>query len=250
MGIFDKLFGKKEEALPPIDLSVFGCDMHSHLIPGIDDGAATMDDSMVMLAKFESMGFKKIITTPHIMSDYYRNTPEIILKGLEEVKKTASKLNLKIDIEAAAEYYFDESLLQKLKEKEQLLTFSDNYVLFEFSFHTQPNHIDELIFEFVTQGYKPVLAHFERYAFLNDSVVMARELREKGVYIQMNYNSLAGHYGPGVQKQAEKLVDEKLVDFVSSDCHRIDHLVVLEENLGKPYFHKLLELDLKNQALL
>lgn len=249
MGLFGNIFGKKQEALPPIDLSAFKVDMHSHLIPGIDDGAATMDDSMVMLAKFESLGYKKVITTPHIMSDYYRNTPEIIHSGLNEVRETAAKLNLSIEIDAAAEYYFDESLLNKLKSKEKLLTFGDNYVLFEFSFHSKPTHVEELIFEFVTQGYKPVLAHFERYAFLDGSIDMAYGLREKGVNIQMNLNSLGGHYGPMVKAQAEALIDNKQLDFVGSDCHRIDHLMMLEKNLTLPYFHKLLDLDLKNLSL-
>ena len=250
MGVFNKLFGKKEEVLQPIDLSVFGSDMHSHLIPGIDDGSKSMDETIVMLAKYESMGFKKVITTPHIMSDYYRNTPEIILKGVEEVRETVAKLDLKIEVEAAAEYYFDETLLEKLKNKEKLLTFGENYLLFEFSFHTKPNHIDELVFELVTQGYKPVLAHFERYVFLNGSLDLAYDLRGKGVNIQLNYNSLTGHYGPEVKKMAEKLIDNNLIDFVSTDCHRIEHLMILEENLSKPYFHKLLSLELKNRELI
>jgi tyrosine-protein phosphatase YwqE len=250
MGLFGKLFGGKEEALAPFDLSVFKADMHSHLIPGIDDGSKSMDESIAMLAKFESLGYKKVITTPHIMSDYFKNTPEIILAGLENVQKTAAELNLSIEVEAAAEYYFDETLLDRLAKKEKLLTFGDNYVLFEFSFHSEPNHIEKLFFEFLTQGYKPVLAHFERYAFLFGALDKAAEWREKGINIQMNFNSLGGHYGPEVKKQAQALVDNKLIDFVATDCHRMDHLMILEESLTKPYFHKLGELELKNSELL
>lgn len=249
MGVFGKLFGKKEEVLPPLDLSFLKADMHSHLIPGIDDGSPSMDDTIVMLAKFESLGYKKVVTTPHIMSDYFRNGPETILPGLEEVRSVAGKMNLNIEVEAAAEYYFDETLLEKLKNREKLLTFGDNYVLFEFSFHSKPARTEELIFEFLTQGYQPVLAHFERYAWLEGSVDMAYQLREKGVNIQMNFGSLGGHYGPMVQKQAEKMVDEQLIDFAATDCHRIDHLMFLEQNLTRPYFHKLKDLNLKNSSL-
>lgn len=248
--MLSKLFGKKKPVLPPFDLSSFGVDMHSHLIPGIDDGSQSMDESIAMLAKFESFGYKKIITTPHIMNDYYRNTPEIILSGLKDVREEMKKHNLKIEIDAAAEYYFDETLLSRLKNKEELLTFGDNHVLFEFSFHSEPNQIDHLFFEFITQGYKPVLAHFERYGFLLGSVDKAAEWREKGINIQMNFNSLSGHYGPEVQKQAQLLVDEKLIDFVATDCHRMDHLMILEDNLVSPYIHKLGELPLKNKDLL
>ncbi|MFT5779287.1 MAG: protein-tyrosine phosphatase [Crocinitomicaceae bacterium] len=251
MGLFDKLRGKKkEEILPPIDLSIFGADMHSHLIPGIDDGSKSMDESIAMIAKFQSLGYKKLITTPHIMGDFYKNTPEIILGGLEQVKSTAKQLGLSIELEAAAEYYFDESLVHRLKTKEKLLTFGDNHVLFEFSMLSKPDQIENLLFELLTLGYKPVLAHFERYTFYFGSVDQAHKWRENGIDIQVNLNSLSGHYGSDVRKQVERLIDEKAVDFASSDCHRIDHLMILERNLGLPYMHKLVELDLKNNSLL
>lgn len=249
MSFLKKIFSGKKEILPSFDLSGIGVDMHSHLIPGIDDGSKSMDETIAMLAKFESLGIKKVITTPHIMSDYYKNTPEIILGGLANVKAMAKELNLKIEIEAAAEYYFDETLLARLNSGEQLLTFGDNHLLFEFSFHTEPPKIDTLIFDLVTKGYKPVLAHFERYAFLFDRFEMAEEWRSKGVLIQMNYNSLFGHYGPEVQKQARRLVDNGQVDFVATDCHRMDHLMTLEANLSDPYLHKLSELNLQNPCL-
>lgn len=249
MGLIDRFFAKKEQVYDPLDLSLIGVDMHSHLIPGIDDGSQSMDETVVMLAKFESLGYRKLITTPHVMSDYYRNTPEIILKGLDKVRDTAAKLNLKIELEAAAEYYFDESLMGRLQRREKLMTFGDNYVLFEFSFMSEPVQVKELLFEMLTQGYKPVLAHFERYAFLFGKVDQAKAWRENGVNIQMNFNSLSGHYGPVVQKQAEALVDQNLIDFVATDCHRIDHLMILEENLNKKYYNKLQQLELKNPTL-
>ena len=234
----------------PFDLSSLKLDMHSHLIPGIDDGSKSMDDTIAMLAKFEAFGFTKVITTPHIMSDYYRNTPEIILGGLEKVRAEIERSGLNLQIEAAAEYYFDETLLEKLEKKEPLLTFGDKYLLFEFSFHVEPSNIEKLFFELITQGYKPVLAHFERYEFLHGSIEKAREWRTKGINIQLNYNSLGGHYGPNVLKQARLLVDSGELDFVSTDCHRMEHLMILEKNLRDPYFHKLGELTLKNTSLI
>lgn len=248
---FWSIFRKKKEEieLPPIDLSVLELDMHSHLIPGIDDGSQSMDQSIAMLAKFESLGYKRIVTTPHIMSDSYRNTPEIILGGLEKVRQTAKELGLKIQIDAAAEYYYDDSLLQRLRNKEKLLTFCGNHVLFEFSMLAKPPAIDELIFELLTKNYIPVLAHYERYMFYIGDVETARKFREKGVKIQVNLLSLTGHYGPEIRQQAEKLVDEKLVDFVASDCHRIEHLMKIEAGRKMNYFHKVLELDLLNAKI-
>lgn len=246
MSLFSTLFKKKSPEL--FDLSIIGVDMHSHLIPGIDDGSRSMDETIAMLAKFESLGYKKIITTPHIMQEVYPNTSAIINNGLKQVQETAKSLGLTIEIEAAAEYYFDDHLIELIKNND-VLSFGDNYVLVEFSFHTPPIFESQLFFEMQMAKYKPILAHFERYLYFHESLDKAREFREKGVNIQVNLNSLTGHYGPQVRKQAEKLIDANLVDFVGSDCHRMQHLMMLEEHLSNPYFHKLGKLNLKNGEL-
>ena len=247
MGLFSNLF-KKKEVLPPFDLGRFKSDMHSHLIPGIDDGAQDMDQTMAMLAKFESLGYKKVVTTPHIMTDSFPNNPEIILSGLEKVKNEIKKVGIEIEIEAAAEYYFDETLMPKIKNKE-LLTFGDNYVLVEFAFHSPPQFLDQLFFELKTHGYRPVIAHFERYLYYLGKIDKAEKWRSEGINIQINLNSLFGQYGPEVQKQAEKLIDEGQFDFVGTDCHRIEHLMILEKNLSSPYLHKIGKYLVKNMVL-
>lgn len=247
MGFFSSLFSKKQ-ILPPVDLSILKIDMHSHLIPGIDDGSKSMDDTIAMLAKFKELGYKKIITTPHIMSDFYKNTPEIILSGLKDIREELNRIGLEIEVEAAAEYYFDETLFEILAKKE-FLTFSENKVLVEFSFATPPSGHETLLFDMLTQNYKPVIAHFERYIYFHGSVEQARYWRENGMLIQLNVNSLCGHYGLAVKKQAEALVDAGLVDLIATDCHRIEHLMILENQLSNPYLRKALDLPLKNAEL-
>lgn len=239
---------KKPEIVTPIDFGVIGVDMHSHLIPGIDDGSPSMDATIAMLAKFESLGYKKVITTPHIFSDYYKNTPEIIRSGLEQVQAALQAVNLSIRVEAAAEYYYDEYFLEQIKQR-NILSFGDNYVLMEFAFMNEPTSAEHVFFELQTAGYRPVLAHFERYLYWHGSVEKAARFREKGVCIQLNLNSLSGHYGPDVKKQGECLIDAGLVDFAGSDCHRIDHLLRMEKYANLPYFHKLLENGLLNRGL-
>lgn len=248
MGILKSLFQSKKNKTP-YDLSDLKIDIHSHLIPGIDDGSQSMEETVGMLLRFVDLGYKKVITTPHIMQDHYPNTPEVIKNGLEEVKKEISKLKIPISIEAAAEYYFDEFLFDKIKNQE-ILTFGENYALFEFSFVSKPHNVDQLIFDFKTNNYTPILAHYERYPYLFDGGAdYVQSLKDKGLKIQMNLNSLTGHYGKPVQKQAEMLIDNRLVDFVGTDCHRIEHLEILEENLKGEYFHKLSDLDLLNRKL-
>ena len=118
MGSFKSFFSRKkvDPEFPPLpDLSGFEVDVHSHLIPGIDDGVQTLEESIEMIKALSALGFKKLITTPHIMSDYFRNTPEIILGGLEIVREEIKKQGIPIELDAAAEYYLDEEFINKIK---------------------------------------------------------------------------------------------------------------------------------------
>ena len=178
MSLFSRIF-KKEKVFPPADLSVLKTDVHSHLIPAIDDGSKSMDDSISMIRRFKEFGFTKVTTTPHVMSDFYKNTPEIILGGLEEVKKELTKNKINVSMSAAAEYYLDENLEEKIKNKE-LLTIGENYVLFELPFMSEPPNLASTIFDLQTNGYKPILAHPERYGFWYQDFEKYRELKDKG----------------------------------------------------------------------
>jgi tyrosine-protein phosphatase YwqE len=247
MGFLSNLFSKKEPA-EPFNFGIFGTDMHSHLLPGIDDGAKEIEHSLGMILKFHEMGYKKLIITPHVMEDFYRNSPEIILSKLNELRGEVANLGIDMQLDAAAEYYFDETLIPKIKDK-SVLTFGDNHVLFEFSFGQEPMQISNLLFEFKVNGYRPILAHYERYPYYHNRPEKLNEFKESGVLIQLNLLSLTGHYGPGVEKMAKYLVDNEMVDFVGSDCHRIEHLTILENHSKNPYFKKLENLQLMNQQL-
>jgi protein-tyrosine phosphatase len=244
MGFLSGLFGNKSR-LEPIDLSILQTDLHSHLIPGIDDGSKSLEDSINMLRRFIELGFKKVITTPHIMSDYYRNNPEIILGGLEEVRKEIKKQGLTIEIEAAAEYYLDE-YFQELIQKKELLTFGNNHVLFELSFAEEPPGIKDAIFNMVTEGYRPIMAHVERYPFFMGKWDVLEDFKERGCLLQLNLNSLSGHYGPHVKKWAQQVIDRGIIDVVGSDCHHLGHLEMINELRTNAHFHTIV----KNETLL
>jgi len=237
LNLFRKIF-KSEPKLQPISLSTFGTDIHCHLIPGIDDGSPDMESSINMIKKYVALGYRKIITTPHIMCDYYKNTPEIILKGLEDVRNELQKQNISIEISAAAEYNLDDGL-EVLIAKKQLLTFGDNHVLFELPFMNEPQNFQETVFNLQMAGYKPVLAHPERYSYWYNNFEKYDELKSRGVLLQLNLLSLAGHYSPQTKKVAEKMVEADLIDVVGTDCHRLEHLITIEEHLTSKYFHRL-----------
>ena len=247
MNLFKNIFGKREE-LPPVDFSSVRCDIHSHLVPGIDDGSQTMEDTIKLIKEQYALGIRKFITTPHIMSDFYKNTPEIILPGVDEIRNVLKQENIDVEIYGAAEYYFDEVFVKRI-ETEKLLTFGDNYLLFEISFINCPDNLKDAIFKMQLQGYKPIMAHPERYPFFYNNFDEYRNIRDSGVLLQININSIAGYYGADAKAIAEKLIDHNLVDLIGSDMHHMRHAESLHRVTREKYFRKVLEFDLLNRKM-
>ncbi len=235
-------FFKKKQQLPPLEsFKPLLLDFHSHLIPGIDDGVKTVDEAVEVVKALMELGFGKIITTPHVMTDGYNNSNEIILKGRDDVRNALKQSGINVEFEAAAEYYIDETLLPKIKNK-SLLTLKDKFVLVELSYVAAPLNLTTYFFELNAAGYKVILAHPERYPFYYRKDISAfEEVREKGVYFQMNLGSLAGVYGEGAKKAAEMLVDAEMIDFVATDIHNMKLIPRFQNALQLPYVRKIVE---------
>jgi protein-tyrosine phosphatase len=249
MGLFN-LFKKNTRLQVPSTLSLLGCDIHSHFIPGIDDGAKTIEDSVQMIAAMHELGYTKIITTPHIMGDFYRNTPEIILNGLETVRAALKEANIPVTIEAAAEYYLDYDLERKLDEGELLTFGKSKNLLFEISYLNAPENLFHFIFRLQTMGYQPILAHPERYNFWHTSFSKYEDLVDKGVKLQLNINSLTGYYSLATKKIAEQLIDKDMVSYLGSDCHHMGHINLLKSVVYENHLKKLMDSGkLLNNAL-
>jgi protein-tyrosine phosphatase len=222
-------------------------DMHSHLLAGLDDGVKSHEEALLLIQHFSRLGYKKIITTPHIMSDYYRNEPEQILAKLEELKTILAENHIQVTIEAAAEYYLDETLITKINNDQRLLTFGSNHLLFETNFFSEPFQLNEFIFNAITHGYKPILAHPERYQYM--TMQKAEDLKDRGVLLQLNIPSMVGFYGKPVERIAVKLIEAGLVDLVGSDCHSLLQFNALEDAFKSKNFKKALALPLLNNLL-
>jgi protein-tyrosine phosphatase len=249
MGIFD--FFNKQPKVDPDEFSLkwLEVDMHSHLIPGIDDGAKTLEDSVSLIKRLNSYGLRKIITTPHIMTEYFRNTPEIIRKGLKEVRFALEKEGIDIQIEAAAEYYIDEVFYGKIEAGEELLTIKDNFVLVETGFMNKPQMLLEVFFAMEMNGYRPILAHPERYHYLIEDEKLLHSLFDREVYFQINLLSLTGFYSKSSKHFAEMLIDENKVKLMGTDCHNHRYLDMLEHLNQSKYYGKIQKLDLLNRTL-
>jgi len=229
-------FKKSSQILEPIDFSVVGVDLHSHLIPGIDDGAKDLDDSVTIIKELINQGFSKIITTPHIMSDLYKNTPETIHSGLEILKRRLANDNIEIDISAAAEYYVDYDFEQRIGN-ENFLTFGEKYLLIEFSFLEAPRNMYDIIFKLQLEGYVVVLAHPARYQYFN--LKDYESLINRGVLFQLNLLSLIGYYSNQIKTNAKLLIDNKFVSFVGTDCHNLNHARLYPKCMISKSWHEL-----------
>jgi tyrosine-protein phosphatase YwqE len=221
------------------DLGVLGVDFHSHFLYGIDDGAEQLNQSIEMIGAMQEYGFRKLITTPHIMGDYYKNSAETILPKLLEVQSALQLSGLTIQLEAAAEYYCDEMLMKKV-ENDEIMSFSSKYVLLELSFINPSDFFDVITFNLQMNGYKIILAHPERYSYWHQSIDKLQAIKDKGVFLQLNLGALVGQYGSGVKRVAERLIEEEMIDFVGSDAHKIEHIVSLEKLFNNHYFSKLI----------
>lgn len=240
MNLLKHFFAKRRPDVPPLDYGVLKCDVHSHFIPGIDDGAPTIEAGLELLQAMYDLGFRKVVTTPHSMADGYRNPPEVILGGLEKLRHAAKQAGQPMEVDAAAEYYLDHALQEKAA-KQELLTFGQDLVLFELPFIGEPLVLMNIVFELQTQGYTPVLAHPERYTFWHTDTGTMAQLKDRQVLFQLNTVALAGSYGPAVKKAAERIIDKGWYELVGSDCHSMKHIEALDKARTEPFLHKLVD---------
>lgn len=208
-------------------------DIHSHLLPGIDDGVKTIYQSAYVLEQFYHMGVTKLITTPHSMKDVWPNTADIIMAKLKEMKTLLPTLDIPINLHAAAEYMLDDLFLKHLKDKD-VLTLKDTYILVEMSTFNPPINLNELLFDIKLSEYIPILAHPERYSFYHNNFQKFAELKDSGFLFQLNLLSISGYYGERVKKTALRLLEEGYYDFSGSDVHNRKQF----ESLEKGFYSK------------
>jgi tyrosine-protein phosphatase YwqE len=253
--MFSKWFGTKkqgdsaeEQDAQPADCSFLATDLHSHFIPGIDDGAQTIEESIEMIRRLIGLGYKSIITTPHINYDHYPNTSEGILKGLQELHLALQEQGIKIPVRAAAEYFIDDYFIQIL-DREPLMPITQNQVLVEFSFAFQPVQLVDILFKMQTLSYRPIIAHPERYIYFLDKPDIYRELKDRGCLLQMNILSPAGYYGPQIKKISEKIMEQGLYDYCGTDMHNVRHADTLKKFMESKAFTAVKQYNFKNASI-
>lgn len=244
MGFFS-FFSKKKDTKRDynVDLNLVQTDMHAHLLPGIDDGSQDLEQSISMIKNLQKLGYKKLICTPHVMHGHFQNSTDTIISTLDKLRKELKNKGISIELEASAEYNFDQELMERL-DKNDILSFGNEdyrYLLFELSYYNEPIGLNELILKIKEKGYIPVLAHPERYPYFAHQTEKYQELTNKGVLLQINLNSLSGLYPGAAKMAAEWLLDNELVHFIGTDAHRIDHVKLLDVAFKSEKLHSFIE---------
>lgn len=235
-----KFFNRSRSSRQTIDFQL-KTDMHSHLIPGIDDGAPDMETSLGLIRGLSNLGYTKLITTPHIMWDMYKNTREDILTRLDELRTAVKEEGLNVEIHAAAEYFLDDYVQDLVHNNQPLLTISDKMVLTEFSMALPPMHLKDILFSLQMQGYLPVIAHPERYLYLQNQKDFYEELRTIGCLFQINILSLGNYYGKAAHELALYLIKKGYYELLGTDLHHPRHLEALHQPAIESAIKKLLD---------
>ena len=197
-----------------------------------------MERSIELILALKEMGYKKLITTPHV-SDMFLNSSEDILKGYNKLKEELSSRKIDIEIEVAAEYYADNHFEELLKKKDLLTFGEEKYLLFELSYFTPHQDLESLVYDIKLAGYTPVLAHPERYIYLHDSIDKYRDIKSMGVLFQINLVSIEHYYSSKIAKVVKELIVNGMVDFIGSDTHHRQHIKYVKKSFSNSLYRKI-----------
>ncbi len=233
-------FLKRKKNGPVITNLPVTTDIHSHILPGIDDGAPDIETALNLVKGIYDLGIRKTVATPHVISDLYRNTPATINAALKQLQDACAVAKIDISISAAAEYMLDDFFLQQLRDSIPLLTINKNIILTEQSYASSTDNLHQIAFEIITAGYRPIMAHPERYHFYHQNYDTYKRLKDMGFLLQVNLLSLTGYYGKPVAKAAKYIIANDLADLVGTDLHHERHLEMLQHKNSLRIFNDLL----------
>lgn len=209
----------------------FTTDVHCHVVPGIDDGASTLEKGVKLVKALKRWGIDSVIATPHIAEDTFPNSHATIEDPFNQLKEALEAESIDVKLSHSAEYRIDDFALSQI-EAGDAMTFGDNYLLIENSFVQEPWNLDQTLFQLKVKGYKLVFAHPERYTYYHHRPQRYIDLHTSGMYFQINLLSLAGYYGKEVKRMAEWLIDRGIVDFIGTDIHRSEHVRAIDRYLA------------------
>lgn len=224
--------------------------MHSHLLPGLDDGSQNVEDSISYIKDLYTLGYRKFICTPHIISDLYPNSRQTIEPAYQLLKQRLVEEGVPVEILFSAEFMVNIDFEDVISQNQLLPFGKEKYLLIEMSYLAPSPNIKDVVFELIMKGYQPILAHPERYSYYHHNIELIEEFRESGCLLQLNLLSLTGYYGKGVKRVADHLIKQKMVSFAGTDLHHERHLALLQKlTTDKKIMEQLQEIKWKNNSL-
>ena len=204
-------------------------DFHSHILPQTDDGSISIEETINILKEAKQVGFTKVISTSHYLEGYYESNQKERNELLEKIKQE----NVEVELYLGSEIYISENMIEFLKDKKASSINNSRYVLFELPMGNETMLAKEMIYRLIENNYVPVIAHPERYSYVQDNPEYVEELLQMGAMFQANYGSIIGLYGKKAEKTVKKLLKENLIQFLGSDVHGEEHVYVLMPKILK-----------------
>lgn len=202
-------------------------DFHAHILPNIDDGSASMEESINLIKEAEQAGFTGIISTSHYLQNYYecdeKERRRILAELANQVKVADAEAEMP-KLYLGSEIYISTDIVELLKEGKASTINGTNYVLFELPMNSKPLFAKEVVYKLIENGYNPIIAHPERYSYVKENIEFVRELKNMGALFQSNYGSVIGMYGSSAKKTLKKLLKEDLITFLGSDVHAVGQI--------------------------
>lgn len=222
MNIFRRQLSSGHETL------FFSTDIHSHVCPGIDDGSPSPERSVEIVEGMASLGIRKMIVTPHVAAEMFENDSHIITRAHERLRRALADAGVVMPTQVSAEYRIDELTLSQL-EAGDVLPLPGNYLLVECPWMQEPVNLEGFLFDVQNRfGFRPILAHPERYPYFQANRSRYADIRRLGVLFQTNLLSLAGYYDKACRATAEWLLEHEMVDLIGSDAHRRSHVIAID----------------------
>ena len=247
MGLLGNIFRSKKEHVQLF----YKTDIHCHILPGVDHGSQSIEQSLDMLRAEKQMGIERVILTSHVTAITFENTRETLMDSFLKLKDAVTDIGLDIELALSAEYRMDE-YFDKEYAADHLIPMPGNHILLENSFQQELMNLDDLLFDMQVKGYKTILAHPERYSYYSRRRKRYEQLHNAGARFQVNILSFTGYFGEEARESALWFVRNGMIDYLGSDMHNVKHAHIIMDYLNSKEWRRLskeIEPTVKNDLI-
>ena len=252
---------KRKNNVYEVEMEINMIDFHTHILPMIDDGSSSVEETLNIIKEAKKVGFDKIILTPHYMENIYNAKKKEIEEYIGKLNELLQEKQIGIKLYSGNEIYITDNIVKLLQNNIVSSLNNTRYVLFELPFNSKPFNLYNVAYELIENNYIPILAHPERYNFVQQNLSMVYELVQSGVFVQSNYGSIIEMYGKKAAIIVKILLKNNMVHFLGTDVHKSNTiypkipkiLKEVEKIIGKEKLDKISNINpqlvLKNEDI-